>query len=46
MSPTALIARVTGQGGAYLTHHLLAQVYRVVGNSRDAQMAYTSQLGL
>ena len=44
MSPTALIAGVTGQDGAYLAHHLLALDYRVVGSSRDAQMADTSRL--
>jgi|1048.fasta_scaffold00089_21 GDPmannose 4,6-dehydratase len=46
MSPhkTALIAGVTGQDGAYLAHHLLSQGYRVVGTSRDAQMADLSRL--
>jgi GDPmannose 4,6-dehydratase len=41
---TALIAGVTGQDGAYLTHYLLGLGYRVVGSSRDAQMADTSRL--
>ncbi len=40
---TALIAGVTGQDGAYLAHHLLGLGYRVVGSSRDAQMADTSR---
>ena len=44
MSKTALIAGVTGQDGAYLAHHLLSQGYRVVGTSRDAQMADLSRL--
>jgi GDPmannose 4,6-dehydratase len=41
---TALIAGVTGQDGAYLAHHLLSQNYKVVGTSRDAQMADLSRL--
>lgn len=41
---TALIAGVTGQDGAYLAHHLLKLGYRVVGSSRDAQMADTIRL--
>jgi GDPmannose 4,6-dehydratase len=41
---TALIAGVTGQDGAYLAHYLLGLGYRVVGSSRDAQMADTSRL--
>lgn len=41
---TALIAGITGQDGAYLAHHLLGLGYRVVGSSRDAQMADTSML--
>ncbi|MFN9622117.1 MAG: GDP-mannose 4,6-dehydratase [Cyanobacteriota bacterium] len=41
---TALILGVTGQDGAYLSHHLLGCGYRVVGTSRDAQMANTSRL--
>ena len=41
---TALIAGVTGQDGAYLAHHLLSKGYRVVGTSRDAQMADLSRL--
>ena len=44
MTTTALIAGVTGQDGAYLAHHLLGLGYRVVGTSRDAQMADTSRL--
>jgi GDPmannose 4,6-dehydratase len=44
MARTALIAGVTGQDGAYLAHHLLGLGYRVVGSSRDAQMADTSRL--
>jgi GDPmannose 4,6-dehydratase len=39
-----LIAGVTGQDGAYLAHYLLGLGYRVVGTSRDAQMADTSRL--
>ncbi|MEB3167509.1 MAG: GDP-mannose 4,6-dehydratase [Synechococcaceae cyanobacterium] len=41
---TALILGVTGQDGAYLAQLLLRQGYRVVGTSRDAQMANTSRL--
>jgi GDPmannose 4,6-dehydratase len=44
MAQTALIAGVTGQDGAYLAHHLLRLGYRVVGTSRDAQMADLSRL--
>ena len=44
MSKTALIAGVTGQDGAYLAHHLLHLGYRVVGTSRDAQIADVSRL--
>jgi GDPmannose 4,6-dehydratase len=44
MSRTALILGVTGQDGAYLSHLLLGKGYRVVGSSRDAQMANTSRL--
>lgn len=36
---TALICGVTGQDGSYLARHLLLQGYRVVGTSRDAQLA-------
>jgi GDPmannose 4,6-dehydratase len=39
-----MIAGVTGQDGAYLAHYLLGLGYRVVGTSRDAQMADTSRL--
>jgi len=41
---TALILGITGQDGAYLAHLLLGKGYRVVGSSRDAQMANTSRL--
>lgn len=44
MNKIALIAGVTGQDGAYLAHHLLSLGYRVVGTSRDAQMANLSRL--
>lgn len=44
MTKTALIAGVTGQDGAYLAHHLLNLGCRVVGTSRDAQMANLSRL--
>ncbi len=44
MTKVALIAGVTGQDGAYLAHHLLSLGYRVVGTSRDAQMADSSRL--
>lgn len=36
---SALICGVTGQDGAYLAQHLLAQGYTVFGTSRDAQIA-------
>ncbi|MCQ8897728.1 GDP-mannose 4,6-dehydratase [Limnobacter humi] len=36
---TALILGITGQDGAYLAQHLLSKNYRVVGASRDAQVA-------
>ena len=35
----ALICGVSGQDGAYLARHLLAQGYEVVGTSRDAQIS-------
>jgi GDPmannose 4,6-dehydratase len=41
---TALILGVTGQDGSYLAHLLLQKGYRVVGTSRDAQMANVSRL--
>lgn len=41
---TALILGITGQDGAYLAHLLLGKGYRVVGSSRDAQMANTNRL--
>jgi GDPmannose 4,6-dehydratase len=44
MAKTALILGVTGQDGAYLSQLLLGMGYRVVGTSRDAQMANTSRL--
>jgi GDPmannose 4,6-dehydratase len=44
MIKTALICGATGQDGAYLAHHLLSLGYRVVGTSRDAQMADISRL--
>ena len=44
MNNTALICGVTGQDGAYLAHYLLGLGYRVVGTSRDAQMADSSRL--
>jgi GDPmannose 4,6-dehydratase len=44
MTKTALICGVTGQDGAYLAHHLLGLGYRVVGTSRDDQMADRSRL--
>lgn len=44
MSKTALIAGVTGQDGAYLSHYLLQKGYRVVGTSRDAQNSDTNRL--
>lgn len=44
MAKTALIAGVTGQDGSYLAHYLLNLGYRVVGTSRDAQVANISRL--
>jgi GDPmannose 4,6-dehydratase len=44
MTKTALIAGVTGQDGAYLAQYLLSQGFRVVGTSRDSQMADLSRL--
>ena len=44
MNKTALIAGVTGQDGAYLSHFLLQRGYRVVGTSRDAQNCDTHRL--
>jgi len=35
---TALITGITGQDRPYMAQHLLGLSYRVVGNSRDAQM--------
>ncbi len=42
--PTAVICGVTGQDGAYLSEFLLSKGYRVVGTSRDADAARTSNL--
>lgn len=39
MMKTALICGVSGQDGAYLSKLLLDKGYRVVGTSRDAQLA-------
>jgi len=44
MQKSTLICGVTGQDGAYLAQHLLAQGYRVYGTSRDAQMVRTGNL--
>ena len=41
---TALICGVSGQDGAYLSRLLLEKDYRVVGTSRDAQIATFSRL--
>lgn len=41
---TALICGVSGQDGAYLARLLLSRGYRVVGSSRDAQMASFANL--
>jgi len=41
---TALILGVTGQDGAYLSHHLLSLGYKVVGSSRDCFACDTSRL--
>ncbi len=41
---TALIFGITGQDGTYLARLLLAKGYRVVGASRDAQMASLENL--
>ncbi len=41
---TALIAGVSGQDGAYLAKLLLDKGYRVVGTSRDAQVASFAKL--
>jgi GDPmannose 4,6-dehydratase len=42
--PTAVICGVTGQDGAYLSQFLLAKGYHVVGTSRDAEAARSSNL--
>ena len=44
MSKTALICGISGQDGAYLAQWLLGKGYRVVGTSRDAQMASFANL--
>ena len=41
---TALILGITGQDGAYLSHHLLSLGYRVIGSSRDCFACDTSRL--
>ena len=41
---TALVLGVTGQDGAYLSHHLLGLGYRVIGTSRDSSVCDTSRL--
>ena len=41
---TALICGVSGQDGAYLAKLLLEKGYRVVGTSRDAQVANFANL--
>ncbi|ABK44935.1 NAD-dependent epimerase/dehydratase [Magnetococcus marinus MC-1] len=43
---TALICGVTGQDGAWLALLLLSKGYRVVGTSRDAQIATLTKLDL
>ena len=43
---TALICGVSGQDGAYLAKLLLEKGYRVIGTSRDAQMANFANLDL
>ena len=40
----ALVLGVTGQDGAYLSHHLLSLGYKVVGSSRDCFACDTSRL--
>ena len=40
----ALVLGVTGQDGAYLSHHLLSLGYRVIGSSRDCFACDTSRL--
>lgn len=45
MSKTALILGITGQDGAYLSHHLLSLGYKIVGSSRDCFACDTSRLG-
>ncbi len=42
--PTAVICGITGQDGAYLAQLLLSKGYRVVGTSRDAEVARTGNL--
>lgn len=44
MSKTALICGITGQDGAYLAELLLRKGYKVVGTSRDAQVASNKNL--
>jgi GDPmannose 4,6-dehydratase len=40
----ALIVGVTGQDGAYLSHHLIGEGYKVVGTTRDIASANISRL--
>jgi len=42
--PTAVICGITGQDGAYLAELLLGKGYRVIGTSRDAEVARTGNL--
>lgn len=42
--PTAVICGVTGQDGAYLSEFLLSKGYDVIGTSRDAETARSSNL--
>ena len=42
---TALICGISGQDGGYLARLLLSKGYRVVGSSRDAQIASLQNLG-
>lgn len=41
---TALIVGITGQDGAYLANFLLGEGYKIIGTSRDAQMADCSRM--
>jgi GDPmannose 4,6-dehydratase len=44
MAKSALILGITGQDGAYLSHHLLSLGYKVIGSSRDCFSCDTSRL--